>query len=66
MVVAYSALMVGLLGYGLYVGQTVNAELSFKLPRGWMVGVLGLTWLFNVGLITLYWLRIQKTVKNPK
>ncbi|TCI28275.1 hypothetical protein EVJ33_14360 [Exiguobacterium sp. SL-10] len=66
MVVAYSALMVGLLGYGLYVGQSVNAELSFKIPRDWMVGVLGLTWLFNVGLITLYWFRIQKTVQTSK
>ncbi|UTT43326.1 hypothetical protein [Exiguobacterium aurantiacum] len=66
MVVAYSALMVGLLGYGLYVGQSVNAELSFQIPRDWMVGVLGLTWLFNVGLITLYWFRIQKTVKTSK
>lgn len=60
MVVAYSALMVGLLGYGLYTGQSVNAELSFKVPRDWMLGVLGLTWIFNVGLITLYWLSIQK------
>ncbi len=66
MVVAYSALMVGLLGYGLYTGQSVNAELSFKIPREWMLGVLGLTWIFNVGLITLYWLRIQKTVKTSK
>lgn len=66
MVVAYSALMVGLLGYGLYTGQSVNAELSFKIPRGWMLGVLGLTWIFNVGLITLYWLRIQKTVETSK
>lgn len=63
MVVAYSALMVGLLGYGLYTGQSVNAELSFKVPRDWMLGVLGLTWIFNVGLITLYWLSIQKTLK---
>jgi len=38
MVVAYSALMVGLLGYGLYTGQSVNAELSFKIPRDWMLG----------------------------
>ncbi|MFL9650199.1 hypothetical protein [Exiguobacterium chiriqhucha] len=66
MVVAYSVLMVGLLGYGLYTGQSVNAELSFKIPRGWMFGVLGLTWIFNVGLITLYWLRIQKTVETSK
>lgn len=66
MVVAYSALMVGLLGYGLYTGQSVNAELSFQIPRGWMLGVLGLTWIFNVGLITLYWLRIQKAVKTSK
>lgn len=66
MVVSYSALMVGLLGYGLYVGQSVNAELSFQIPRGWMIGVLSLTWLFNVGLITLYWLRIQKTAEKPK
>ncbi|STO07084.1 hypothetical protein [Exiguobacterium aurantiacum] len=66
MVVAYSALMVGLLGYGLYVGQSVNAELSFKIPRAWMIGVLGLTWIFNVGLITFYWFRIQKTVETPK
>ena len=66
MVVAYSALMVGLLGYGLYTGQSVNAELSFKVPRGWMLGVLGLTWIFNVGLITLYWLSIQKTVETSK
>jgi hypothetical protein len=66
MVVAYSALTIGLLGYGLYVGQTVNAELSFKIPRDWMIGVLGLTWLFNVGLITLYWLHIRKTARIPK
>lgn len=66
MVVAYSALMVGLLGYGLYVGQAVNAELSFKIPRGWMIGVLGLTWIFNVGLIPLYWFRIQKIAKTSK
>lgn len=66
MVVAYSTLMVGLLGYGLYVGQSVNAELSFQLPREWMSGVLGLTWLFNVELITLYWSRIRKTVKTSK
>lgn len=66
MVVAYSALMVGLLGYGLYVGQAVNAELSFKIPRGWMIGVLGLTWIFNFGLIPLYWFRIQKIAKTSK
>lgn len=66
MVVAYSALMVGLLGYGLYTGQSVNAELSFKVPRDWMLGVLGLTWIFNVGLITLYWLSIQKNVETSK
>lgn len=28
--------------------------------------VLGLTWLFNVGFITFYWFRIQKTVETPK
>ncbi|TCI21742.1 hypothetical protein [Exiguobacterium sp. SL-9] len=66
MIIAYSALMVGLLGYGLYTGQSVNAELSFKIPRSWMVGVLGLTWIFNVGLITIYWFRIQKTVQTSK
>ncbi len=64
MVVSYSFLMVGLLGYGLYVGQTVNAELSFQIPRGWMFGVLGLTWLFNIGLITVYWFRIRTEVSN--
>ncbi|WP_215143174.1 hypothetical protein [Exiguobacterium qingdaonense] len=59
MVVAYSFLMIGLLGYGLYVGQTVNAELSFQIPRGWMLGVMGMTWVFNIGLISLYWFRVQ-------
>lgn len=59
MVVAYAFLMVGLLGYGLYVGQTVSTELSFQIPRDWMVGVLGLTWVFNVGLISIYWFRSQ-------
>ncbi|QUP87539.1 hypothetical protein KD909_02065 [Exiguobacterium sp. PFWT01] len=59
MVVSYSFLMVGLLGYGLYVGQTVNAELSFQIPRGWMFGVMGMTWIFNIGLISLYWFRIK-------
>lgn len=66
MVIAYSALMIGLLGYGLYVGQSVKAELSFRIPREWLFGVLGLTWSFNVGLITLYWRHIQNTVKTSK
>ncbi|EPE62740.1 putative membrane protein [Exiguobacterium sp. S17] len=66
MVVAYSALMVGILSYGLYVGQTVNTELSFQIPRSWMMGVLGLTWLFNVGLITIYWQRVNKNQAEPK
>jgi hypothetical protein len=64
MVVSYSFLMVGLLAYGLYVGQTVNAELSFQIPRGWMFGVLGLTWLFNIGLISVYWFRVRAEVSN--
>ncbi|MET2869292.1 hypothetical protein ABXV15_01215 [Exiguobacterium profundum] len=59
MVVAYSFLMIGLLGYGLYVGQTVNEELSFQIPKAWMFGVLGLTWIFNIGLISLYWFRVR-------
>ncbi|WP_214742417.1 hypothetical protein [Exiguobacterium sp. s63] len=64
MVVSYSFLMVGLLAYGLYVGQTVNTELSFQIPRGWMFGVLGLTWLFNIGLISVYWFRVRAEVFN--
>lgn len=51
--------MIRLLGYGLYVGQTVNAELSFQIPKAWMFGVLGLTWIFNIGLISLYWFRVR-------
>lgn len=64
MVVSYSFLMVGLLGYGLYVGQSVNTELSFQIPRGWMLGVMGLTWVFNIGLISLYWFRIKTETSN--
>lgn len=59
MVVAYASLMIGLLAYGLYAGQTVNAELSFQIPRGWMIGVMGLTWVFNIGLLSVYWFRGQ-------
>lgn len=54
MVVAYASLMIGLLGYGLYVGQSVNAELSFQIPRGWMIGVIGVTGFFNITLISIY------------
>ncbi len=60
MVVAQVSLMLGILAYGLTVGQTINADLSFAIPKNWMVGVLAVTWGVNVAVITVYWRQIVR------
>jgi len=60
MVVAQVSLMLGILAYGLTVGQTVNTDLSFAIPKSWMVGVLAVTWAVNVAVITVYWRQIVR------
>ncbi|MFN4214196.1 hypothetical protein [Exiguobacterium sp.] len=60
MVVAQVSLMLGILAYGLTVGKTVNADLSFAIPESWMVGVLAVTWTVNVAVITVYWRQIVR------
>ncbi|MCT4783184.1 hypothetical protein NQG63_07985 [Exiguobacterium himgiriensis] len=60
MVVAQVSLMLGILAYGLTVDQTVNTDLSFALPKSWMVGVLAVTWTVNVAVITVYWRQIVR------
>lgn len=54
MVVAYASLMLGLFGYGIVSGQSVSTELSFRLPKDWMIAVMGSTWLFQMILLALY------------
>lgn len=67
MVVAQSTLMIGLLTYGLIVGQTINGGVSFAIPRDWMFGVLLVTWSIDVGLVRLYgWQAKPLTDSHPK
>lgn len=67
MVVAQSTLMIGLLTYGLIVGQTINGGVSFAIPRDWVFGVLLVTWSINVGLVRLYgWQAKPLADSHPK